>query len=108
MGAGAVVGSLLAAGFVAGMFVHFALRIPIEITINEDQEIRFRARMRTVSIPVGDIVMIGTGRWFDPNHVRLDVVHNRGRLTMINRFSEFRDFLATVKDLNPSVEIKGY
>jgi hypothetical protein len=32
----------------------------------------------------------------------------RGKLTLINHFSDFTDFLATVKDLNPSIEIKGF
>jgi uncharacterized membrane protein len=101
------VGSLLMGIIVCGMFLHFALRIPIEITIDEDQ-VSFRGRIRTVKIPVRDILAVQTGKWFDPNRFQLDVVHKRGKLTMINQFSEFPDFLATVKELNPSIEIKGF
>jgi hypothetical protein len=101
-------GSLLMGIIVCGMFFHFALRIPIEIIIDDDQAVRFRGRIKTVTIPVRDIVTIQTGRWFDPNRFQLDVVHKRGKLTMINQFSEFTDFLATVKELNPSIEIKGF
>jgi hypothetical protein len=101
-------GSLLVGIIVCGMFFHFALRIPIEIIIDNDQAVHFRGRIRTVTIPVRDILTIQTGRWFDPNRFHLDVVHNGGKLTMINQFSEFPGFLATVKELNPSIEIKGF
>jgi len=60
-------GSLLACLVVSWMFFRFALALPIEITIDEDRGIRFRSRLRTVTIPVGEIVMIRTGGWFDPN-----------------------------------------
>jgi hypothetical protein len=101
-------GSLLMGMVVCGMFFHFALRIPIEIIIDDDQVVCFRGRIRTVTIPVRDILTIQTGRWFDPNRFQLDVVHKRGKLTMINQFSEFTDFLAAVRELNPSIEIKGF
>ena len=107
-GIAAGLGSLLMAVVVVGMFLHFALRIPIEIRINDDREVNFRARLRTVTIPVAEITMIQTGRWFDPNRFQLDVVHKRGKLTIINKFSDFTDFLATVRELNPSIEIKGF
>jgi hypothetical protein len=100
--------SLLMAVVVCGMFFHFALRIPVEITIDEGRRVRFRGRLRTVTVPVSDLVLIQTGRWFDPNRFQMDVVHKRGKLTMINRFSNFTDFLVTVKELNPSLEIKGF
>jgi hypothetical protein len=106
--AAAGVGSLLMAVVVVGMFFHFALRIPIEITINEDRDVSFRGRLRTVTIPVSDIVMIRTGEWFDPNRFQAIVRHKGGKLTLINHFSDFADFLATVKELNPSIEIKGF
>jgi hypothetical protein len=106
--AAAGVGSLLVAVVVVGMFFHFALRIPIEITINEDQEVEFRGRLRTIAVPVSDIVMIRTGEWFDPNRFQAVLRHKEGKLTLINQFSDFADFLATVKELNPSIEIKGF
>jgi hypothetical protein len=101
-------GSFFMGMVVCGMFLHFALRIPIEIIIDDDHSVCFRGRLRTVTIPVRDILAIQTGQWFDPNRFQLDVVHKGGKLTMINQFSEFPDFLATVKELNPSIEIKGF
>ena len=77
------------------------------ITIDEDRDVRFRGRLQTVTIPLNDIVMIRTGEWFDPNRFQAVVRHKRGKLTLINHFSDFADFLATVKELNPSIEIKG-
>jgi hypothetical protein len=101
-------GSLLMGGFVCAMFFHFALRIPIEITIDEERDVRFRGRLRTVTIPVSEIVMIRTGEWFDPNRFQAVVRHKRGKLTLINHFSNFTDFLATVKGLNPAIQINGF
>jgi hypothetical protein len=108
MGIVAGVGSLIGAVFVSGMFFHFALWLPIEININDDRVIGFRSRMRTISIPVDDIAMIRTGRWFDPNRFNCLVRFKGGKLTFVNRFSNFKDFLTTVKDLNPGIEIKGF
>jgi hypothetical protein len=30
-----------------------------------------------------------------------------GRITLINEFRDFRQFLATVKTLNPAINVKG-
>lgn len=102
------VGSLLVAVMVLRMFFHFALRIPIEITIDENREVHFRGRMKSVTIPVADIAMIRTGQWFDPNRFQAVVHCKRGKLTLINDFSDFTDFLATVKSFNPAIEIRGF
>jgi hypothetical protein len=103
-GAGTVIGGI----FVSGMFFQFALRVPIEIRIHDDQVISFRSRLRTSSIPVDDIVMIRTGGRFDPNRFR-GLVRFKGKiLVFVNHFSNFNDFLATVKDLNPAIEIQGF
>ncbi len=75
---------------------------------DEDRNVSFRGRLRTVTIPVSDIVMIRTGEWFDPNRFQAVVRHKGGKLTLVNHFSDFTDFLATVKELNPSIEIKGF
>jgi hypothetical protein len=101
-------GASIAALFVAGMFCYFALLVPVEITINEDRDISFRSRLRTVTIPIQDISMIRTGQWFDPNRFQAIVEHKRGKLMLVNLFSDFRDLLATVRDLNPAIEIKGF
>lgn len=114
-GAGGAVGAIVAgvvsvliAVLVAWNFFHFALAIPIEISIDEDGAVGFRSRLRTVTIPTGDIISITTGAWYDPNRFQAVVRHKGGKLTLVNQFADFRDFLATLRELNPSVEIKGF
>ena len=36
------------------------------------------------------------------------IKYKGGKMCLSNSFSNFRDFLLTVKSLNPSVEIKGF
>lgn len=114
-GAGGTVGAIVAgvmsvliAVLVARNFFYFALAIPIEISIDEDRAIDFRSRLRTVTISAGDITSITTGAWYDPNRFQAVVRHKGGKLTLINQFADFRDFLATLRELNPSVDIKGF
>jgi hypothetical protein len=101
-------GSILVAVLVGWSFLYFALVIPFEITIDEDGAVGFRSRLRTVTIPAGDITSITTGAWFDPNTFQAVVRHKGGKLALINQFAGFRDFLTTLRGLNPSVEIKGF
>lgn len=100
--------SVLVAVLVSWNFFYFALAIPIEIRIDEEGVVRFRSRLRTVTIPAGDIRSITTGSWCDPNRFQAVVRHKGGKLTLINQFVDFRDFLANLRELNPSVEIKGF
>ncbi len=102
------VGSLLGAVLVGWNFLHFALVIPIEIIIDEDRTVGFRSRLRTITMPAGDIISIRTGSWYDPNRFQAVVRHKGGKLTLINQFADFRDFLATLRELNPAVEIIGF
>lgn len=102
------VGTLLIAVLVAWNSFDFALAIPVEITIDEDGIIAFRRRLRKVTIPAGDIASITTGAWYDPNRFQAVVRHKGGKLRLINQFDDFVDFLATLGDLNPTVEIKGF
>jgi hypothetical protein len=100
--------SILVTALVAWNFFHFALVIPIEIRIDEDGAVGFRSRLGTVTIPAGDITSITTGAWYDPKRFQAVVRHKGGKLTLINQLGDFRDFLATLQELNPSVEIKGF
>ncbi len=109
--AGTVIGgvvSVLVAVLVSWNFFHFALAIPIEVRIDEEGVVRFRSRLRTVTIPACDITSITTGAWFDPNRFQAVVRHKGGKLTLVNQFAGFRDFLAMLRELNPAVEIKGF
>jgi hypothetical protein len=114
-GAGGTVGAIVAgvvsvliAALVAWNFFYFALAIPFEISIDEDGAVGFRSRLRTVTIPAGDIKSITAGAWYDPNGFQAVVRHKGGKLPLINQFADFRDFLATLKALNPAVEMKGF
>jgi hypothetical protein len=89
-------------------FFYFALAFPIEITIGEDATVRFRSQLRTITIPIADIISISTLGWCDPNRFNAVVRHKGGKLTLVNQFDDFEDFLATLRELNPSVEIKGF
>ena len=84
------------------------LSAPIEASWPEDGTIDFRSRLRTVQVPAGDITSITTGTWYDPNRFQAVVRHKGGKLTLINQFADFQDFLATLRELNPAVEIKGF
>jgi hypothetical protein len=102
------VGSAIGYVFVLRVFFQFALFYPIEININYDRMITFRGRVRAIRVPIDDVVMIRTGGWLDPNRFNGVVHFKRGKQTFVNRFSDFKDFLATVKDQNPTIEIEGF
>ncbi|GAC1471252.1 MAG: hypothetical protein NVSMB9_17210 [Isosphaeraceae bacterium] len=102
------VGTVLAGALVAWNFFFFALVIPIEITIDKEGAVGFRSRLRTIAIPAGEITSISTGGWYDPNGFQAVVRHKGGKLKLINQFADFRDFLVTLRELNPAVEIKGF
>jgi hypothetical protein len=86
----------------------FALFYPIEININDNRVITFRIRVRTIHVPIDDVVTIRTGGWFDANRFNGVVRFKQGKQTFVNRFSDFKDFLATVKDQNPTIVIEGF
>jgi hypothetical protein len=102
------VGSAVGGAFVSGMFIQFALFYPIEIKISHDRLITFCSRVRKICVPSDDVVMIRTGGWFDPNRFNGVVCFKGGKQKFVNRFSDFKDFLATVKDQNPTIVIEGF
>lgn len=79
-------------------------KMPTEITLAEDGWVEFRGRRGTRRVQVADLRTItpGVGR------MAVKVRHAGGKLRMPNRFRGFYDFLATVKQINPSVAIKGF
>ena len=84
------------------------LRIPFEISINDDRTIGFRSWTGTVTLRPEEILSIRTGGFFDPQRRQLRIRHKGGKWCLVNAFSDFSDFLATLKVLNPAVEIKGF
>ena len=101
-------GSAIGYVFVLRVFFQFVLCYPIEININYDRVITFRGRVRAIRVPIDDVVLIRTGGWLDPNRFNGVVRFKRGKQAFVNRFSDFKDFLATVKDQNPTIEIEGF
>lgn len=102
------VGSLVIAGLLAWLGFRTALGTPTEIVVNSDGRIEFQSRLRTIVLEASEITSITTGDWYDLNRFEAVVRHKGGKLTLINQFTDFRDFLATVQELNPTVEIKGF
>ena len=79
-------------------------KMPTEIEIAQDGWVHFRGRRGSTRVHVASIQSIGqkVGR----RTVRLR--YNGGRLLLPNRFRGFYDFLATVKGLNPAIDIRGF
>jgi hypothetical protein len=102
------VGSAIGYVFVLRVFIQFALFYPIEININYDRVITFCSRVRKICVPSDNVVTIRTGGWFDPNRFNGVVCFKGGKQKFVNRFSDFKDFLATVKDQNPTIVIEGF
>jgi hypothetical protein len=100
--------SLIVGALVSGMFCRFALAFPIEIAIDENRDIHIRCRLHAITIPVGDVLSIKTGEWFDPNRFQAVIRHKSGKIVLVNQFSDFTEFLAAVRDLNPAVKIEGF
>ena len=109
--AGFVIGglaSLAVAGVVAWGFFRLALATPTELALGEDGCIEFRSSLGTTRLRINDITSISTGGWSDPNRFLVTIRHKDGKVKLVNQFRDFRDFLVTVKSLNPSVEVKGF
>ena len=98
--------ALFLVAFVYG--THRLVTIPIEITIDEERTVSFRNWFQTRSIPAAEIISISTGGWRDSNSFLAQIRHKQGKIILVNSFPEFRDFLAVVKSLNRTVEIKGF
>ncbi len=84
------------------------VQTPVEITIGEDRSILFKSWFLMRSVPVSEILSIKTGGWMDTNCFQAEIRHRQGRIHLINQFPVFREFLVTVKALNPAVEIQGF
>jgi hypothetical protein len=96
---------LLAALALFGWFFYVRLpRMPTEINVREDGWVQFRGSRGNQQVHVASIRSIGR----DLGGKTVRVRHGDGRLRMPNGVKDFYDFLATVKRLNPAVEIRGF
>ncbi len=106
-----IIGTLLfAIAWLGGVlfFIRWALETPVEIAVRDDGELSFRGTLRSRSIAVAAITSIKTGGWRDPNRLLAFVRHENGTIVLVNHFPDFVQLLATVKTLNPTVDIDGF
>jgi hypothetical protein len=108
VGLAAGVGSLAALGFFAWMSFQMAFGTPTEIIVNEAGEVEFRSRLRTIVLRACDMTSVVTGVWPDMNSFQVVIRHKAGKVFLVNQFPEFRDFLASLKALNPAIEVRGF
>jgi uncharacterized membrane protein len=80
------------------------LRFPFEIRVHDDTNIEFRGLFRTMVISLTEIKSV-RAKLYALGFV--DVVHQRGTVHLLNQMDGFHDFIATIKSINPGVEIKG-
>ncbi len=80
------------------------LAVPRLIELHEDGTVKFKGRFGERSVNAQDIESIQpTGHEMG----YLVVKHKGGKITLINQFNGFHDFLISVKRQNPTVELKG-
>ncbi len=90
------------------IMTHRVLTLPIEITIDDDRTISLKSWFGSRSIPAAEIISIRTGGRMDQTGFYAQIEQKQGKIYLLNRFPEFREFLITVKSLNPAVEISGF
>jgi hypothetical protein len=80
------------------------LRFPFEIKVRDDNIIEFRSIFRRVAISPNEIRAVRAKRYALGF---VDVVHEGGKVHLLNQMDGFHDFIATLKLLNPAVKIQG-
>jgi hypothetical protein len=80
------------------------LRIPVEIRIDETSRVHFRSVIRRQTLNMVDILSIKTPM-LSPGFV--DVRYRGGTIHLMSRMDGFHDFIATLKSMNPAIEVKG-
>ena len=105
--------SLAAAVFLVpcAIMTHRVLAMPIKIAIHDDRTIALKSSFRRCSIPAAEIISIRTVGfgWMDPHNSYTQFRHKQGKIYLLSYyFPEFRDFLITVKSLNPAVEVSEF
>jgi hypothetical protein len=88
-----------------GCFLSYMwLRVPFEIRVRDDSTIEFRSMFRTTVVSPREIKSVRAKRY---SVGLVDVAHQRGAVHLLNQMDGFHDFIATIKSINPAVEIKG-
>lgn len=80
------------------------LKIPYEIKISDHNSIEFRAFLKKIVLSPNEIKSI---KGFPLSYGFVKVKYSGGSIQLIDKMSDFHDFVATVKSINPSVECKN-
>jgi len=100
-----------AAGFMALLWLgvlawiwFFYLRVPVAITWREEGVLEFKSPIRTVEVPVQDLIAIKATplSW---GFIR--VTYKGGSLRLIAQITGLYELIGTVKARNPGIEIAG-
>lgn len=88
-----------------GLFMwYISLRYPVEITVDESGRVYFRSPIRQVTLDAKDIQSIKAGAFFT---WEVCIEHRGGFIDLKRRMEGFNDFVATLKSINPAIEVKG-
>ena len=82
----------------------FYLRIPVGITWRDDGVLEFKSPIRTVEVPVADIIAI---KAVPLSWGFIKIVYNGGSLKLLNQITGLFELIGAVKAANPRVEITG-
>ena len=84
------------------------LTMPREITVTHDKKLVFRSTLRSITVRPTDITMI------EPKPIRMNIglsgyqlTHLNGKVLYPGQFTGMYLLLAELKQVNPSMEIKG-
>jgi hypothetical protein len=88
---------------ILGWFWFNILRTPYEARISPDGWVQFRGLARRVVIAAGEIRQIRGVGWY----AGMKIEHARGRIWVRVPFTQNFEFLTRIRQLNPSVEIRG-
>jgi hypothetical protein len=92
----------------AGYFGWLLLTLPREITVTHDKKLVFRSALRSLTVRPTDISSI------EPRSIRMNVgisgyqlTHLNGKILYPGQFTDMYLLLAELKQVNPSMEIRG-
>jgi hypothetical protein len=86
------------------LHVVYVVRIPFEIKVRDDAMIEFRSVLGRTTISPGAIKSVRAKSYALGF---IDVVHGGGTVHLLSQMDGFHDFIATLKSLNPAVQIQG-
>ena len=80
------------------------MRYPFEIKVRDDNFIEFRSLFRRIALSPNEIKAVRAKRYALGF---VDIIHEKGKVHLLNQMDGFHDFISTLKSLNPSIKIQG-